>query len=89
MLNTAKLCDIIRSLREKSWFRHGKSYAQERVWEDDEQEARREARNREAKARWDLETESLISSARIMGEKYQEAMGTRKCGVANENRKPG
>ncbi len=57
-----RLKSIVRDLREKLWFRDGYHAAQDRVWEDEEHEARREERNRKAKAEWDAETERLCAT---------------------------
>lgn len=57
-----KLLKLIREQREKLYYLTQHRYAHERVWEDEEEEQYREARNKLAKKTWDEETEELLDN---------------------------
>ncbi len=60
MVNIENLVAEFRTLRHLWFNNHLKSYAQERVWEDEEQEAERNKRNEVLKARFDFQTQGII-----------------------------
>ncbi len=55
-----KFEDAIRLLRKEIYLLTKHTYAHERVWEDEDEEAEREKHNKEKRAAWDEETEEII-----------------------------
>lgn len=59
-----RLAGIVFDLRRELFMGTEYRRAQERVWEEEDEEARRNKRNEEALMRWDLKTRRMILGQR-------------------------
>ena len=62
-MDTIRLADLVRRLRDELYRRTQYRAPHEREWESEEAEREREDSNRESRAEWDAETERLIAAA--------------------------
>lgn len=61
MSESTKLADAFRRLRDAWFAKELRSVPQERVWEEQSQEAERHVRNAEVKHQYDKQTERIIA----------------------------